>query len=222
MRKRRGVLHATVRFFDRVLSATPPASEKALAAYRVASRLLKELDEIQSENSLVTLSIATDSLRVYFSGRLHFHVQPRKLRTIIWIPGGLDRALANGFSEQTDLFPVEGEHISWVVSNEKAVDWLATYIREEWRSPNNDFADLPSTHSRHIPGEVRQAALTDFLATGSWCPGVSGVQKRHKVVDGQRIEFDHILPHALGGSNGYQNVQVLCAECNRLKGASAA
>ncbi len=32
------------------------------------------------------------------------------------------------------------------------------------------------------------------------------------------LEFDHVIPLALGGSNGERNLQLLCAECNRTKG----
>jgi hypothetical protein len=31
------------------------------------------------------------------------------------------------------------------------------------------------------------------------------------------LEFDHVIPLALGGSNGERNIQLLCAECNRAK-----
>ena len=33
----------------------------------------------------------------------------------------------------------------------------------------------------------------------------------------ERLEFDHIIPHARGGSNTYRNVQLLCEPCNRSK-----
>ena len=38
----------------------------------------------------------------------------------------------------------------------------------------------------------------------------------------QRLEFDHVIPLALGGANTARNLQVLCEDCNRAKGASIA
>jgi 5-methylcytosine-specific restriction endonuclease McrA len=35
-----------------------------------------------------------------------------------------------------------------------------------------------------------------------------------------RLEFDHVIPLALGGSNTARNLQILCEACNRTKGAS--
>jgi 5-methylcytosine-specific restriction endonuclease McrA len=36
----------------------------------------------------------------------------------------------------------------------------------------------------------------------------------------ERLEFDHIIPLALGGGNTARNLQLLCETCNRAKGAS--
>ncbi|MPZ50597.1 MAG: hypothetical protein GEU75_15085 [Dehalococcoidia bacterium] len=38
----------------------------------------------------------------------------------------------------------------------------------------------------------------------------------------ERLEFDHVIPLALGGGNTARNLQVLCEPCNRVKGASLA
>jgi hypothetical protein len=38
----------------------------------------------------------------------------------------------------------------------------------------------------------------------------------------QRLEFDHVIPVALGGANTARNLQLLCEVCNRAKGASLA
>lgn len=34
------------------------------------------------------------------------------------------------------------------------------------------------------------------------------------------LEFDHVIPLAMGGSDNEQNLQILCADCNRAKGDS--
>lgn len=36
----------------------------------------------------------------------------------------------------------------------------------------------------------------------------------------RNLEFDHIIPIAMGGSNTARNIQLLCETCNRAKGAS--
>ena len=33
------------------------------------------------------------------------------------------------------------------------------------------------------------------------------------------LQFDHVIPVALGGSSTPENLQLLCAPCNREKGA---
>lgn len=38
----------------------------------------------------------------------------------------------------------------------------------------------------------------------------------------ERLEYDHIIPIAKGGSNTARNLQLLCERCNRAKGASIA
>lgn len=221
MKKGFGSIHYCACFFDRVLSKSARSPNDGLAAFHIASHLLKKLDALQEKNPLVTLSFSTDSLRVYFCGQLQFHIQPRKCRTIIWIPCAYSRDLCQEIKRQSQLFAVEDESISWVFSKD-GVEWLMEYLYSKWQSTTASASKAITAHARYIPGEVRQAVLTEFLASGRWCPGVAGITKRHKIDETMRIEFDHILPYSVGGSNGYWNVQILCSDCNQLKRATAA
>ncbi|WP_435018027.1 HNH endonuclease [Tundrisphaera sp. TA3] len=62
-----------------------------------------------------------------------------------------------------------------------------------------------SEKSRHIPGDVKRAV---WARDGGRC-----VQYQ----DDRYLEFDHIIPHTLGGANTFGNVQLLCRKCNNEK-----
>ena len=38
--------------------------------------------------------------------------------------------------------------------------------------------------------------------------------------DGFDLQYDHVIPIALGGASSVDNLQLLCGDCNRAKGAS--
>jgi len=62
--------------------------------------------------------------------------------------------------------------------------------------------------------QVRKAYLENYIrAYGYWCPGLTGVG--HPAT---QLEVDHIVPLALGGRD-LGNLRVLCAKCNRSRGA---
>ncbi len=61
-----------------------------------------------------------------------------------------------------------------------------------------------------IPGEVRR---TVWERDGGRCVDCGAAFD---------LQYDHVIPVALGGASTVENLQVLCAPCNRRKGAALA
>jgi 5-methylcytosine-specific restriction endonuclease McrA len=64
--------------------------------------------------------------------------------------------------------------------------------------------------SRHIPASIRVSVLNRDRYKCVFCG------RNSKQID---LEVDHIIPFSKGGSNDSSNLQTLCFDCNRGKGA---
>lgn len=83
---------------------------------------------------------------------------------------------------------------------------------------------MPSlTASRVDKGPAEPLQATPRLKLPAWLKeGVLGWQLGkcagcQTPLDNQDVEFDHIIPLELGGSNKLENVQALCVPCHRDK-----
>jgi tetratricopeptide (TPR) repeat protein len=82
-----------------------------------------------------------------------------------------------------------------------------------------DYAGLVEASQAGTPGrlaERRRAPIPEDVRRAVWRrDGGRCVE----CGSNERLEFDHIIPHSLGGSDTERNLQLLCEPCNRRKAA---
>ena len=160
MKKGFGLLHYSALFFEKIMSARSDEPESSLSAMRVAVFLLKGLDALQEANPLVTHSFATDTLRVYYRGKIELHIVAKKHKVVLWIPPAFNSELAASVIKKPDLFVQEMKpNIQWIFSKE-AVSWFLNHLTEIWKLP--DGADAPSEFSHSRP--LVSANSTNIIA----------------------------------------------------------
>lgn len=102
--------------------------------------------------------------------------------------------------------PYRDDEFKMLVRNE--YDQECRYFKKLHSLREDNFGSASSTIRERIPEKIRIAV---WRRDGGKC---SRCESREK------IEFDHIVPISLGGSNTARNIELLCERCNRTKGAS--
>jgi hypothetical protein len=186
--------------------------------------LFKALDLAQAQNNWVTLSVhAGDGIWVNYKGRSVFFIRPAQKFVRVLIrkkhPDESARLAATLDAQRKPnvIARHDGEksYLQWHVW-EAGFKVLQGFVLELPVMSDADLIYAKAGHPKYFLGHVRQAALEAFEQDGRICPGVE--RPSHKVdLTVERIEFDHILPDARGGSRSALNIQVLCQDCNRRK-----
>lgn len=137
--------------------------------------------------------VVTDNRMMFVSGEKSFHVSHRKV-------------MGHRSSRPSQIVILsEGRGAGEYTFSEQ--DNLAVPIWKSaiGRANQTIVEDRAEAKSRHISRDVRQRVWQKY---GGRCAECSA---------DQYLEFDHIVPVAKGGSNGDNNVQLLCRKCNLTK-----
>jgi hypothetical protein len=184
-------------------------------AQRILEQAKDQIRRSQSYLEMVTVPLDSPEWRVYYKDSLLF------------IADGNEGAEIVESSEAEPVLLREREGRAW---------WLFRnniYSTKEDLEPDEIAALIGEQESKKRSTIARAktvAAMTDQLdRRGQRQP----IPREVKVAVWQRdqgrcvqcgsneaLEFDHIIPHSKGGADTERNIQLLCAACNREKGAS--
>lgn len=97
-------------------------------------------------------------------------------------------------------------------TNDQKLDKFSKPKRKKMvvENPELDPKSKNNKRSRYIPASIRVSVLTRDNYKCRFC-GRSSTQIQ--------LEVDHIKPFSQGGSHEINNLQTLCIDCNRGKGA---
>ncbi len=101
----------------------------------------------------------------------------------------------------------------------EARDQVATRIKHSLLRESHEFERISREvqaleNLERIP-DARRERIPDAVRLFVWQRDEG---KCIRCGSAERLEFDHIVPIALGGSNTDRNIQLLCERCNRAKG----
>jgi len=86
-----------------------------------------------------------------------------------------------------------------------------------YKKPVRKYKSSFGTERNHIPSATRRAVFQKF----SYCCAYCGISLHHYQNNEKvRLEIDHRVPLAMGGTDEYSNLILACKECNNKKGAN--
>lgn len=126
-----------------------------------------------------------------------------------------------------DVFPVDG---SWAYrgiavevrgGNELSLEEIRLKIKHAVLRHDKAFdrmrREIEALENVEQTDRARRERVPDSVRLFVWQRDQG---KCVKCGSAEKLEFDHIIPVIKGGSNTERNVQLLCEQCNRAKGAS--
>lgn len=160
--------------------------------------------------------------RLTLLGRRYFLAAGPHAGAVSWRAGRFRALQAAQTIRPVELFHADGRtywafegRVLWEDEDLSPADVLAL-VRERERRTRRRLerahaalaGEAAPPRRRPIPRGVRQAV---FERDGGRCVECGSAFD---------IQYDHVIPLALGGADSAENLQILCAPCNRAKGAA--
>lgn len=161
------------------------------------------------------------------------------LKEAKWVSLLISKSKWNGLHETVPIFvyqskdPVEMKRMG----NDVASYWLVNkrlyMVNDKHLAPEDVTALLNEADNKRRIQLEKAHALQSMVENFDQSKRRSPIPQQSKIEVWQRdqgrcvecgsqekLEFDHIIPVAMGGSDTTRNLQLLCETCNRRKGAS--
>jgi hypothetical protein len=160
--------------------------------------------------------------RLTLLGWRYFHLEGERAGDVVWRRRAFEAMQAEQRSRPVELFRRDGrtywtfEHrVFWEDDDLGSRDVLAL-VRERQRRARRALdrahaglaGEAGGLRRRPVPRELRLAV---FERDGGRCVHCGS---------NFDLQYDHVIPVAMGGATTYENLEILCAPCNRAKGAT--
>jgi hypothetical protein len=162
------------------------------------------------------------NLRRLFTGRYGF-ASGRRTFDVRWSKASVDAILAQQAENPVELFRND-ERVYWAFKDgfywedeDLSADDVKALVLQRIRKRDRELATAHSLMRAEeagqpvrppVPIEIRRAV---FERDGGRCVECRG---------NFDLQYDHVIPLSLGGATTLPNLQLLCADCNRRKGAT--
>ncbi|RZK27266.1 MAG: hypothetical protein EOO43_00145 [Flavobacterium sp.] len=202
--------------------STSLIQRKLKLGYNRAGKIIDQLEEIgvvgsfEGSKAREVYITTEEQLEMVFNGRLQSlspereyfvrEILPSKLAVIEQRVAEIKIAQQH---EQTELVKAQIRNEFLIKEEQKREEYQLQELKQQVLKEmiaNGEIINLITSNDRMpIPQAVKDMV---WNRDGGQCVICGGNQK---------LEFDHIIPHAKGGAATYRNIQLLCEPCNRSK-----
>ncbi len=177
---------------------------------------------VRRDSNAYLMKMPGGCLTLGLGGYVEFHSGRFSAR----VPGGYSALVQRQATDpvQVGHDPTRGrtwwmfrDHFYWEEDNYEASEVKALVLAAEMRRGRRVEQAIALTAQAGMDSAPGRMPIPEEVRTEVWRRDGG---RCVKCGSQRNLEFDHVIPVALGGSNTTRNIQLLCEACNRAKGTS--